>query len=126
MCQTPATSIGSPTGVPAQLALGNLAVRGRLLHAQRVGVRTLRDASHTMSDSPKVIDPVCGMTLHAHEAPFSLEHGDRVWYLCSIECRFKFDADRDAYIAASRLDLPGWGQTPHPESIVEQFRRPDA
>ena len=79
-----------------------------------------------MSDSSKVIDPVCGMTLHVSEAPYSCEHADRVWYLCSVECRFKFDADRDAYIAASRLDLPGWGRTPHPESIVEQFRRPDA
>ena len=79
-----------------------------------------------MSDSSKVIDPVCGMTLHVSEAPYSCEHGDRVWYLCSAECRFKFDADRDAYIAVSRLDLPGWGLTPHPESVVEQFRRPDA
>jgi P-type Cu+ transporter len=76
--------------------------------------------------SSRVIDPVCGMTISTLEAPYSREHSGATWYLCSIECCMKFDADAVAYIAAARLDLPGWGQTPHPESVVEQFRQPDA
>ncbi|NUO39754.1 MAG: YHS domain-containing protein [Gemmatimonadaceae bacterium] len=75
-----------------------------------------------MSTTPHVIDPVCGMTIRATQAPFSREHAGVTYYLCSVECRAKFDADGEAYIAASRLSLPGWGQTPHPESVTEQFR----
>ena len=74
----------------------------------------------------QVIDPVCGMTISADRAPHQREHSGATWYLCSMECSLKFDADAIAYIAAARLDLPGWGQTPHPESVIEQFRRPEA
>ena len=73
-----------------------------------------------------VIDPVCGMTISIAEAPHVREHAGSNWYLCSIECCLKFDADAPAYVAAARLDLPGWGMTPHPESVREQFRRPEA
>ena len=73
-----------------------------------------------------VIDPVCGMTISIMQAPYFREHSGATWYLCSSECCLKFDADADAYIAAARLDLPGWGRTPHPESVIEQFRHPDA
>ena len=74
--------------------------------------------------SPQVIDPVCGMTLDADQAPHVREHSGATWYLCSLACSLKFDADAAAYIAAARLDLPGWGRTPAPESVTEQFRRP--
>ena len=70
-----------------------------------------------------VIDPVCGMTITTVQAPFARDHAGVTYYLCSIECCGKFDADGAAYVAAARLDLPGWGETPHPESVVEQFRR---
>jgi YHS domain-containing protein len=73
-----------------------------------------------------VIDPACGMTISAAEAPHVREHAGASWYLCSIGCCLKFDADVIAYVAAARLGLPGWGETPHPESVTEQFRRPDA
>ena len=73
-----------------------------------------------------VIDPVCGMTITTAQAPFMRDHGGSTYYLCSAECCLKFDADGEAYIAAARLELPGWGETPHPESVVEQFRRPEA
>ena len=69
-----------------------------------------------------VIDPVCGMTIGRSQAPFTREHGTSVYYLCSIECGKKFDADADAYAAVAGLELPGWGMTPHPENIVKQFR----
>ena len=34
----------------------------------------------------------------------------------------KFEADADAYTTTAKLDLPGWGRTPHPESVTRQFR----
>jgi YHS domain-containing protein len=71
------------------------------------------------------IDPVCGMTISIVRAPYSREHAGSTWYLCSIECSMKFDADADAYVAVARLDLPGWGETPHPPSVIEQFRPPE-
>ena len=79
-----------------------------------------------MTTNRDVIDPVCGMTLIVSQAPFNRLHADTTYYLCSTECALKFDADADAYAAVARLNLPGWGETPHPPAIVEQFlRRPD-
>jgi YHS domain-containing protein len=75
-----------------------------------------------MTAQETVVDPVCGMTIGRTQAPFTKEHGVSVYYLCSIECAKKFDADGDAYAAAAALQLPGWGMTPHPESVVKQFR----
>jgi YHS domain-containing protein len=69
-----------------------------------------------------VIDPVCGMTIGRNQAPFTREHSASVYYLCSIECTRKFDADADAYATVAGLQLPGWGMTPHPENVVKQFR----
>jgi YHS domain-containing protein len=69
-----------------------------------------------------VIDPVCGMTIGRNQAPFTREHSSSVYYLCSIECTRKFEADADAYAAVAGLQLPGWGMTPHPENVVKQFR----
>jgi YHS domain-containing protein len=79
---------------------------------------------HPMSSEENVIDPVCGMTLTRLQAPFTRDLGGASYYLCSIECVGKFDRDGEAYAATARLKLPGWGETPHPESVTEQFRRP--
>jgi YHS domain-containing protein len=73
--------------------------------------------------SEDAIDPVCGMTIRKSAAPLEREHSGMIFYLCSAECGAKFDSDADAYVAASRLGLPGWGETPHPESVVKQFRK---
>ena len=75
-----------------------------------------------MNSLDDVIDPVCGMTISRSSAPVIKAHGDVTFYLCSVECAAKFDADADAYAAVSRLDLPGWGMTPHPERVTKQFR----
>ena len=72
--------------------------------------------------SEKVIDPVCGMTIAKSQAPYAREHGGNDYYFCSIQCTAKFDSDAEAYAAAARLQLPGWGLTPHPENITRQFR----
>lgn len=70
------------------------------------------------------IDPVCGMTLSIEQAPFSMELDGTTYHLCSAACLQRFEADGAAYAAVARLDLPGWGRTPHPPAIVEQFRTP--
>lgn len=75
-----------------------------------------------MNSLGDVIDPVCGMTISKDKAPVARVHGEATFYLCSVACGAKFDADPDAYAAVSRLDLPGWGETPHPESVIKQFR----
>lgn len=75
-----------------------------------------------MNSLDDVIDPVCGMTITKTRAPLTRAHGDATFYLCSAECGAKFDSDADAYAAVSRLGLPGWGETPHPESVRKQFR----
>lgn len=75
-----------------------------------------------MKSFDDVIDPVCGMTISKSRAPVVKAHGESTFYLCSVECGAKFDADADAYAVVSRLGLPGWGETPHPESITKQFR----
>ncbi|MEO8580318.1 MAG: hypothetical protein ABI469_08715 [Gemmatimonadales bacterium] len=76
-----------------------------------------------MSSNTQVIDPVCGMTIDRQKAPFERQHSDQTFYLCSTECAGKFDVDGDAYVATARLNLPGWGKTPHPENVVKQFRQ---
>ncbi|HEY5022267.1 MAG TPA: hypothetical protein VII30_07240 [Gemmatimonadaceae bacterium] len=75
-----------------------------------------------MTPAENVIDPVCGMTITTAIAPFMREHNGGIFHLCSLDCATKFDADADAYAAVARLNLPGWGLTPHPESVTKQFR----
>lgn len=70
-----------------------------------------------------VIDPVCGMTITTAQALFTRLNAGATYYLCSVECSLRFDTDGDAYVAVARLNLPGWGLTPHPASVVEQFRQ---
>ncbi len=77
-----------------------------------------------LTPADDVIDPVCGMRITTAQAPFTRLHAGETYYLCSVECSLRFDADGEAYAATARLNLPGWGQTPHPPSVVEQFRPP--
>ena len=76
-----------------------------------------------MDSNDEVIDPVCGMTITKAKAPFNVDHNGLAYYFCSTQCASSFDADADAYAAAAKLSLPGWGETPHPESVVKQFRK---
>ena len=88
----------------------------------RGGGWTDRTISHPMTLSDVVIDPVCGMTITTAQSPCSREHEGATYHFCSIECALRFEADAPAYVAVSRLDLPGWGLTPHPPAITERFR----
>jgi YHS domain-containing protein len=73
--------------------------------------------------SEEVIDPVCGMTIMRSEAPHQREHGGMIYYMCSTGCAHRFDMDGDAYATTAKLNLPGWGKTPHPDDVVKHFRR---
>ena len=61
----------------------------------------------------EAIDPVCGMTIPTDGA-ITREYEGATYYFCSEICATRFDQDAVAYIAASRLNLDGWGQTPTP------------
>jgi YHS domain-containing protein len=62
------------------------------------------------------------MTIGVSQAPFSREHDGLTYHFCSLQCASRFESDAEAYAAAARLQLPGWGATPHPEHIARQFR----
>lgn len=57
-----------------------------------------------MSDRALVADPVCGMLILPARAAGTRLHGDVVYHLCSVGCLRKFEADAEAYVAASRVD----------------------
>ena len=62
-------------------------------------------------------DPVCGMRVDPAAAADTREHEGATYYFCSVWCARKFDADADAYIAASRLRSDGGTDEtddPHP------------
>ena len=77
-----------------------------------------------MRPRDQVIDPVCGMTITISEAPYQRAYGGSTYYLCSLACASRFDSDGEAYAAAAKLDLPGWGKTPHPDGVLRHFRPP--
>ncbi len=60
-----------------------------------------------MSSSSRVTDPVCGMSVDPSDAPASREHRGITYHFCSVLCAQRFEADADAYIAASRLREAG-------------------
>lgn len=62
-------------------------------------------------------------TMVKNEAPFQRELGGSTYYLCSSACVSRFESDSDAYLTTAKLNLPGWGQTPHPDCVVKQFKR---
>jgi YHS domain-containing protein len=51
------------------------------------------------------VDPVCGMTIATAGARSSV-HGGRVFYFCSADCRDKFEASPDRYLAAAKGASP--------------------
>lgn len=66
-----------------------------------------------MTPESHAVDPVCGMTIPTTNATRRTHEG-KTYYLCSEICQARFDADAAAYVATSRLGIPGWGKTPRP------------
>ncbi|HEX7706077.1 MAG TPA: heavy metal translocating P-type ATPase [Thermoanaerobaculia bacterium] len=52
-------------------------------------------------DSPKAVDPVCGMTIDPARAAGSSTVGGTTYYFCNPGCKTKFDADPAAYGATA-------------------------
>lgn len=57
-----------------------------------------------MSSETRVADPVCGMLILPARAAGTRMHRDVTYHLCSVGCLRKFDADAEAYVAASRVE----------------------
>lgn len=59
------------------------------------------EEEHDMSEkSPKVTDPVCGMTVDPAKAAASVEHEGRTYYFCSKHCAATFTAKPESYASA--------------------------
>jgi len=52
-------------------------------------------------ESPKTIDPVCGMSVDPNTAAASLEHDGRTYYFCGKGCAKSFSADPGKYANAA-------------------------
>ncbi|MEK7836798.1 MAG: YHS domain-containing protein [candidate division NC10 bacterium] len=60
----------------------------------------LREPDSPYQKDRRVTDPVCGMTLRRAEAAATLEHGGRTYHFCVPECRERFAADPERFMAA--------------------------
>ena len=75
-----------------------------------------------MPSQDTVTDPVCWMIIDRSVAADTREYSGVTYYFCSPACRRKFDADAEAYIAASHA--PGWSAWSDPTQERTE-RRPD-
>ncbi|WP_434063506.1 YHS domain-containing protein [Pengzhenrongella frigida] len=67
-----------------------------------VGVGRDREEEQDMSEkSPKVTDPVCGMTVDPAKAAASIEHAGRTYYFCSKHCAATFAAKPESFASAA-------------------------
>src|SRR5438270_2285899 len=53
-----------------------------------------------MTTTPKVLDPVCGMTVAPERAAAHLAHEGKDYYFCSTGCAAKFQQDPSRFLAA--------------------------
>jgi Cu+-exporting ATPase len=70
-----------------------------------------------MSSTNLATDPVCGMRVDPATAADTREYRGATYYFCSAWCARRFDADADAYSAATRLRGEGAREEldePHP------------
>src|SRR5689334_4986713 len=58
-------------------------------------------AVHDHSDTTKVLDPVCGMSVDPHTAKHRAQHNGHPYYFCSARCREKFEAEPEKYLNKS-------------------------
>ncbi len=50
-----------------------------------------------------VTDPVCGMEIEPSQAVAQSQYQGWVYYFCSRECKARFDADPERYVAKGPL-----------------------
>jgi len=57
---------------------------------------------HTVPQSAKMLDPVCGMLVMPANAAAQVEHQGRTYYFCSAHCADKFKADPNRYLKPAK------------------------
>ena len=57
-------------------------------------------------------DPVCGMTVQTRDAK-SAVHNSHVHYFCSRDCRERFEAAPDSYLAEAMGTIPNMKEQAH-------------
>jgi Cu+-exporting ATPase len=55
---------------------------------------------------PKVLDPVCGMSIFPSRAAGHLDHGGQVYYFCGRGCLEKFRANPEKYLQSTAIKPP--------------------
>jgi len=68
-------------------------------HARRSTDRASKSTGTGWVPPDKDVDPVCGMTVVPKDAK-SAVHDGTVYYFCSSDCREKFEASPNSYLAA--------------------------
>src|SRR6266481_3170678 len=75
--------------------------------------------------TPRVKDPVCGMTVDLQKSAGTVEHGGQTYYFCSARCAERFEKDPEKFLAA-----PGTASVEHHASLpvrdMNQHARPTA
>jgi P-type Cu+ transporter len=81
-------------------------------HSHHSSPTSKHGLSLSLTSTPGVIDPVCGMTVDPTSAPASLEYEGKKYYFCNPHCAQKFQADPNRYL--------------HPEPRSESTETPPA
>jgi Cu+-exporting ATPase len=69
------------------------------------------------SESHKVIDPVCGMSVDPDKTPHHAQHGGDAFHFCSARCLERFQADPDKYLSP-KLSSNGKEEVPVPQGTI--------
>ena len=95
--------------VPVGLDLGHtthreiaVAVLAELVQRRAAGELAPEAAAAAAAEpqSPRRVDPVCGMTVRADASSHPFEHDGITYYFCCVGCRTAFDDDPHAYLTA--------------------------
>ncbi len=74
------------------------------------------DHHHDVPVAPRVLDPVCGMSVDPATSKHRFDHQGQTFHFCSAGCRTKFAADPAKYLAKDQAPQPA--ATPNSTSSV--------
>ena len=64
----------------------------------------MTDHRDALTETSKVIDPVCGMTVDPAKTPHHAHYHGKEYHFCGNGCRTKFEADPEKYLASNAKD----------------------
>src|SRR5271165_596774 len=70
-----------------------------------------------LASTPRVKDPVCGMTVDPQKSAGKVAHGDHTYYFCSKRCAERFEKEPEKFLAApgaSGMESSSLASTHHP------------